>query len=590
LRDVLFTHPDRPEVDDQEGIFWLTRGVSVADLEKDAVIIMEETSRPVGKWRNLQKVYEDSAENHASNYSNTTNASAYPQYTLVEFEGRLPIFRWLKKGVLSWRVLKFFGVDVGVGAPNLEDPKTAQAWAMRLAQIPVWNVAYLTDSDGSIYGSRTDAGTPKTLLRFQPAPGRVPRRSAYIFVYVKDGFYLYGRSINDLGRQLEDAGDEFLNNDLRAISYNGDPTYLIDPMGLARGTADEVAKMLRDGKKCIEIRANKKVADVVQAIELPRVLDLQNTLAMLKTEFEGVTGVTAAVKGQAQAKTLGQDQINMTQSNNLFSRAVLRAAQVLAQLISDMIADILFYTSIPGDDEMDPSERYAEFVKYASRVSGLGASEIEDMLPTLDGLGNEVIIRHPAMPGADKSVLVQQLMQMYQITQGQGFAGPKEFVRGCLELGLYPRADDLIGGNKGMSPEDEQRQMAEGNYRPPDPDEDFVQHMTTHQACMDQLLQKEKSGIPLTESEVLLAHALARHINNTLQLMAQVQQLMQQQNMMSVPQGGGGMMPPGSKEGPSKPQGGTQPQGVQTEQEIASDIQGQANPQPQVPRPVPGGA
>lgn len=578
IKNVLFTHPQCPLMEDQEGVYYISNDVSVVDLEKDAVIITEE-GRAVGKYRNLQQVYDAAGDGNVQSL-NGKNASAYPQYTLVEFEGRLPIFHWLRKGVLSWRVLKFFGVDVGKGQPDLNDPKQARAWATRLSQIPVWNVAYLTDANGYL-----GDGAPQVLLRFSPAPGRVPRRSGYVFINVSSGKSIYGLSTNDLGRKLEDSADEYLNNDLRAVAFNADPTYFVDPQALYNDGVDKVGTMLRDGKQIVQIKpgAGKTVGDAVYPIQLPRVVDVLDIIGLLKSSFEDCTGITSAVKGMTNAKTLGQDKINLNQSQTLFSRIVLRAAQTIAELITDMISDVLFYTSIPGKapDDMTFAEKYAPFVDYASRVSGVPPSEIEKMLPTMDGLENEIIVTHPAQPGADKTVLVQLMMQIYGITQGQGFADPKSFVKACVDL-VYPRQDSLfVADEGGMEPTDEERMLAQGNYIPPRMDEDFQKHIITHQTRLAELAQPRLNGTP-SETDRLLLEQLTTHLDDTMQLFGLVQQmqaLTQAAQQQPAPQS------TGSKEGPSKkPQ-----EGLQTESEMASDMQGKANPQPPTPEPIPGG-
>jgi hypothetical protein len=595
LPDAYFSHPKRPSIDDQEAVFLISRSVSVADLEQDAVVIIDDSGRAVGKWRNLQQVFDAAAKNeHPSNVYGATNGSAFPQYDLIEAEVRLPILQWLRQGVLSWSILKFFGVDVG-DEPNANDPKSLREWGDKLSRIPVWNVAWLTDaSDARNVYSHTSS-TAQILLQFQPAPGRVPRRSAYLLYYAKSGLDLYGFGVNDLGRQLEDASDAIFNSDLRAVEYNADPAWIVDEQGMGLNI-DEIASALREGKQVLRGRPGMDKSPAFP-MQLPRVQDLQTVLMHLKTAFEGVTGVTSAVKGMANAQTLGQDQINMNQSNMLFNRCILRNAQALAQMMTDMVSDVMFYLQLPLPEAATAAERYAPFVKYAAMVSGVPSSEIEKTLLPKDGVENEIVIAHPAMPGFDMAAMMPNIMNLYQQTAGSGFNGAQKYVSKCLSLMGYSRPEDFTGSNVEMKPLDEERQMITGEYVSPSPNEDFYSHLMQHTARVQELTRESQSG-QMSEDDFTLLQMLEAHVIDTQTLQQQALALQQQQAAMQAaaqPQPVPGISGTGKqgKQGiqgqpgaPSDSQGQPQPSGQGM---TPPDVQGQPAPQMQMPQQIPGG-
>jgi hypothetical protein len=582
LDKVFVSHPNRPEPKDQEGIFWITPNTTIYDLEPDEVVLLQDSGRFVGKWRNLQQVRDGEANKTATSMGYGENGSFAPQYTLVEYEGCLPIAKWVRDGVVTYDLLRFFGVNVGP-KPGQASPEQMTAWANRLSRIAVWNVAYLTSADG--YSSvGTGGGNAEVLLRFQPASGRVPRRSLYKFVYTTDGLNFYGRSINDLGRQIEDAADTLFNSDLWTTHFNANPAKAFDMSGTSNMDEDEVMEALQTPNALVRIKPGAKPDDVLKFFQLPEIPNCQMKIQALRTQFESVTGITAPMKGMATAGTLGQDQINVSQGTTLFNKTILQCAQTLSSLMKQIISDAVYYLTLPAT----VPDRTQFLVDYITRISGLPSSEIEDAIPSVDGLENDIIVRHPTMSGADNSVITQFLIQLWTVTGGMGFSDPKAFAQKCLELQGMRDAEEITGEIAGMQPMDEERQMAQGNWIAPRPDEDFIAHLRQHQARMSQLAGVSMQGGQQNTEDAMLAKLLPMHISKTMELFQSAMQLQQMQQAMAGPQQPQQPGTPGqggSQAGPAAAQQSTPQSGPQ----VAVDVAGKANPQPpSAPSSIPG--
>lgn len=573
IKDVLVSHPKRPEVRDQEGVFWLSSGKTIYDLEPDEVVMVEDSGRFAGKWRNLQQVRDAEAKGFGGDIFgyDYSSASFAPQYDLVEYDGRLPISKWVRDGVATYPILRFFGVNVGPDPGP--DPARITTWANRLSHIPVWNVAYIKGSSGN-------NNSNEILLRFQPAPGRIPRSSLYRFPFSEDGLNFYAHSVNDLGRQMEDAADTLTNANLWTTYFNAHPAKSIDESATVNGDIDEVEEALQTPNAVVKIRPNTPVDSVVKFFQLPVVQEYAANLSIITARYEALTGITGAIKGMAAASTLGQDQMNLSQSTILFNQTVLQCAQVLATLMRQIIADTHYYMTLPSvtPDGQPVLDRNKVFVDYVSRVSGLTPSEIERAEISKDGLENDLIVVHPAMAGADNSVKVQFLIQLWTVTGGMGFSDPMAFVKVCLTLQGIRDADEITKRNTGIEPGDEERIMSQGRWIPPKPDEDFIAHLQQHQATMAGMALAN----PNDADQQMLAESLPMHIQETMKLLQAAVQLQQLQMSMNPQQQQAPGTPgqAGSKKGPNAPH---------TKEAVQSDVQGKSNPQPpSAPSMIPG--
>jgi len=531
LEHVYVSNPDQPEAADQEGVFWLTPKKTLAQLEEDE-IVLQEGRESEGRFRNLEQVRRV-VEEYQTRQMDTTSASVFPTATLVEYEGALPILGWVKRGLLTWRVAKFFGVDVGED-PDPSNEEAVRAWGRRLGRIAHWRVSTLMDWSGAV--SLRDAGqTGEIVLEF--APMRAARNSLYRFGWIQEELRFYMQGVVDLGRRLEDAGDCLRNGDMWAQYYNAHPGKMVDETALVDATQENLDALLNTPDKVLAGRPGRDVRQAVQFFQLPQDVNVEMKIQQLKREFEFLTGVSAAAKGSDTAQgtgTLGEIQINENKSTLEIHNSILDNGSEICRLAKDMLEDVVEALKAPESSGetagTNPGQallgRYRPFVEYASRVSGLAPSEIEEALPTLENLSEEIEFRHPMAAGNDRAALVQMLTTLYQVTGGMGFPDAQSFVRACLEIGGFNRAEDVTQRHEGMDPGDEERLLSQGTWVAPDPREDLLAHLMSHAGALSELQRRIASGQPRPEDPVYELQ-LQQHIGKTVELVRVQVQLAQ---------------------------------------------------------------
>jgi hypothetical protein len=547
LEHVYVSHPKLPEASDQEGVFWLTPDVTLAQLEEDEVIQIPDGRVSGGKFRNLETVRK-MAEDYQTVNSGSSSSSFFPRATLVEYEGALPILGWVKKELLMWRIAKFFGVDVGED-PNPLDKKAVLKWGRKLARITHWRVSYLKDWSG---GVSTSSSTGRILLDFAPITQN--RNSLYKSTWARDGLCFYGLSFPDLAKRLEDAADGIRNSDLWTTYFNAHPSVMVNETGLQDQTIEEVEKLLHTPEKLVKGHG-VNVRDIVQFMQLPVDAEAETKIAVLKQEFEETTMVNGAAKGTDQAPgsgTLGEIQMNSARSTQKLNNVILNNSQELCRLMKDILRDLwMMFKGVrqSANPPINPSTgqpdgllaRMNPFVEYASMVSGLPASDIEKILPSVDELPEEVDFLNPVGIGNDGTVLAQQMMLLFQTTAGAAFPDVVSFARTVLELGGCSRAEDITQSNQGMDPADEERMLAQGTWVAPDPKEDLAAHLMSHTAAMNEAQQRITQGEVRPEDEVYLTQ-LGQHIQQTRELIG----LQLEMTQMAAALGGGAAGQPGN--------------------------------------------
>jgi hypothetical protein len=591
LEHVYVSHPKLPEASDQEGVFWLIPDVTLAQLEEDEIIQTPDGRVSGGKFRNLETVRK-MAEDYQSVNSGSDSSSFFPRATLVEYEGALPILGWVKKELLTWRIARFFGVDVGED-PNPLDEQAVLKWGRKLARITHWRVSYLKDWSG---GVSTSSSTGRILLDFAPLPQN--RNSLYKFGWARDSLKFYQLSFPDLGKRLEDAADGIRNSDLWTTYFNSHPSVVANETGLWDQTIEEVQKLLHTPDALVKGRSGISVRDIVQFMQLPVDVNAEGKIAVLKQEFEETTRVNGAAKGTDKAPgsgTLGEIQMNSARSTQKLNDVILNNSQELCRLMKDILRDLwmMFQRSASQSAGQPASQdgllaRLNPFVEYASMVSGLPPSDIEKILPSVDELPEEVDFVNPVGIGSDRTVTAQLMLNGYQVTAGEAFPDKVTFMRNYLEYGGVARAEDITQSNQGMDPSDEERMLAQGTWVAPDPKEDLAAHLMSHAAAMNEVQQRISQGEVRPEDEVYLAQ-LGQHIQQTLQLIGLQMQMMQMEAEMSGQPDGGAVRQPGTKEGKSKPAGAEKKSGStpvkskngkasqpQKKEAVGSDVIGQA--------------
>jgi len=527
LADVLVSHPDCPQAPDQESIFWLKTRVRLDELEDDEKV--DVGGIQMGKFKNLEQVRRMvGAWQDSQGVDGAANSSFFPTATLAEYEGPLPMLAWVRAKKIDWRMMQFFGVEVGMD-PNPADAEEMEEYGRRLTRIRCWRVAYLTDLESGV--QEPESG--RVVLQFEPMPQREPRNSLYRFPFKQDGLNFYGYSVTDLGRRLEDAADCLRNADLWIAYFNAHPPKVIDASTLVEATVEEAERMASAPDAVIQGKPGADTSRVVTFLRLPEIGNVEERIQALKREFEFTTGVSAAAKGSDQAPgtgTLGEIQINEMKSQLEMQIIVLDAGREFCRLFGDLLEDAVSFMGEEG------------FVKFAMKVTGMAESDIRRILPSIDGLANEVDFKHPLVAGVDRTVLVQQMMALFQMTAGAAFGDPQRFATDVLELMGFSRAEELTHTEPGMAPEDEMGQMEQGNWVEPLMQEDQAVHLQAHLAKAQEITDLSMRGVPLTAEGRNLAGLLPQHVQIT-QGMLSIKQALMMQSQEVEEAGGGGSSP-----------------------------------------------
>jgi len=526
LEDVYVSDLEKAEAGDQEGVFWVTRGATLADLERQEVVFdmdLGGVRQAGGKFRNLDKLREalasrpgaaeTSEEPKPGSDGERTKATVLPSGTLIEYEGALPIYAWVKEGRLDHSIAKFFSAIVGEH-PDPDNAEAVEGWARRLSRITHWKVSYLTE-----WTSRDGKGD-NLLLQLEPDRHKRMRNTLAVFGFDPDGSKFYRNSIADVGRRLEDAADQTLNNEVWTAYYNANPAGVYDLKALQNKSVEEVERLIHTPGALIPSSGGPmgqlRVADVIELLKLPGDANWERRVAHLRFEFQNTVGASAAAQGTDTApgtNTLGEIQINESKSNIQQNQIVLDNARELARVLSLVLEDTIFF--------LGPME----FLRWAERVTGIGASEIARVLPTIDGLEREIEITHPVMAVRDALSLAALLVQCYGVFGREVYPDPKRLAIAVMEGAGYSRAEDLTRAEGVREPEDEQRQMAQGNWCDPSPHEDIENHLATHLAAWRGLQARG----PRTPEEQNLMALLPSHLEATVSLaeaLAQIRQAM----------------------------------------------------------------
>jgi len=567
---VLVTDPGLPESEDQEGVFWLRGGVTLSQLEEEEYLEPPPGANPVfsGKFRNLEVLRQRVAEGYESepgtvgeeNREGHKKVSLSPQFMLVEYEGALPMMALanLHAEVIP-AVCEYFGVDVGM-LPSVGDEDSFMEWTRRLSRVPLWDVAYACSLDG---GASTNEGNQDWhLLRFEPARGKRPHNSLYRFTYDQDNLGFYGRSIVDLGCQLEDVADCILNAQTWTDHFNAHPPVIVNEKTIYQGTFEQVKRALETPGSALPADGRVPPEQAAYFLQLPEIREAGQRIAALKWEFEQTTGASAAAKGTDTARgtgTLGEIQINESKASLQLNDVVEACGEEIARLIRNLIDDVV--DAVPKE----------AFVAWASGISGIPASDVMRVMAHTDLFSEELGVSHPTNSGGDPAVLVTLLLRI-AMAFPQGFDDVKKLVRTLLELSGYPDAESLVESDSSMDPDDEAAQMRQGNWVDPNEGEDFVKHLQAHMAQMSDAQRSAQfaaaGGGGVDQETMNLLELLPQHIQETQTLLQVMIQMLQ---LREAEMGGGSGVGP-TKEGKSAPS--SEPQGSP---QMGSDIRGQAN-------------
>lgn len=515
LPNVLVTNIDRPTASQQSGVFWMTPRTTLEDLEYDEVIWEEadegagDDTRGVllGKYFNLEALRELARKESEANQGKNTLVFS-DEMTKIEFEGPLPIFALVRRGALTPRILRFLGVEVNVEPPAPDDPQELRAWSRAVARIPKWSVSYI------LAAGHTTADAPDRLvIQCEPVRPEKPRHSLYASRYVRDGHRFYGLGVVDLGWELEDAADCLRNSDIWAIYFNSHPARAVNLAALGVDDLAMARKLqIPNELVALQLLPDQSAEGSIATMQLPRV-EMERPIFSITSRFEDVTHTGASAKGTAgQAPDTGTaTEVVSNDAKAVVSRneIVLDAGDEFCRMIRDMIDDALYFLG------------RAEFIKYAARVSGVAESDVEKIMPTIDGLSADITVELPVGAATDPIAMANMLA-----TAAGGFpmAFPDQarVANRFMELVGVPHGEELTDTEPTMSPEDERASMAQGGYVRPKRNDDFFDHIVQH-GQQELALQQGEFG-DLNETELAnLVRLLPMHQDETERLFQVVQ-------------------------------------------------------------------
>jgi len=523
IEDVLFSNPEKPNGEDQEMVWWISRGKTVHDLEADEAVFEETVDEMTGmrtrslvsgkytrlnKLRDLDRNGPTEAVNQmstrtmgmASTSQISGDLSSYPTFNPVDYRGSCPIAFWLDKEMIKPEYLQYHGINVGP-APDRENKPEWNAYLRRISKEKMFYVTYV-DGDASTAGSASDG----TVLQFAKCPYEKPRNELYLFKAYPDGTRAYGFSIADRAYKMEDAADIIMNAGVWTEYFNAYPSTIGDPALFRSNYGDEVQRVFTPLEQ-LQKKAGMKASEMLEVMQLDNGNQKLEWIEYLHNQFNNLIGVTeAAQTGQGAGTTGTLGQLNQEQQ-----AAQRNMDGVIAGIIDEldrMVSDNL--------EMMQDAMGHEEFVQYLERVSGEDSAGIEELLWSVDGLTDEYEVSHPIAFGKDKTVLAQGLLNDFGVIQpaapntynATGTASVLAMLRGLTNTDLFITAPDII-----MEPEDEQDQMKQGNAIKPSPSEtlqQLVQHVTTHEEEMRRLVQGDTDVPP--ENQEMYFELLRKHL------------------------------------------------------------------------------
>ena len=593
IEDVWITNPEMPDAKDQQGVFWVARGMTRADLEKNEATHRLDFSDPFfpirkkdGKYFNLEKLraIEDSSMAYANQSPSESSigeesdrgrgVSGFPKYDLYDYEGALPMQAWAMEGAFDHELAQFFEIDVGIPLPGPGqemDERTKKEFARRLNRIPSFTISYLRDGDSQ------SLGLTELLVAFAPFKAKRRRNSLYGFRYFTDPDEFYGLSINDVGWPLEAAADLLANEQIRLARLSADPPGVYSKRGAKNPVVEEIAKLCRPGGR-MPAEANLKPEDFLKLFEAFEPKDAINVLlSQLKVEYELVTGVSAVSKGLNQSKTATQDQIAQQETQNRLNDVVVGISREARRLIWDVIRDRI---------DMEGLEAYLAF---AMEAAGRSADEIETYIESAESLERDIKIDHPLTTGRDRAVMGQGILN-YKASAPPGLHDEEAVAKLYYATIGIPKSQKLFNAKfKPITPQKEHQHLREGTNVSPNIQEDVLGHEGAHKIELQKAtmeLQAMQSGLMPVSPEDLAAQEayvmkLQFHLMATEQIKPMALQFQMQMAMATAGLGGaqpgGAAVPPGGMN-PGMP--GDQFQVSNAMSANANEVPGQAGAAP----------
>ena len=518
IENLYVSNPNEADPELQEGIFW-TSVVTLLDLRANECVLGKPGKG--GRFRNLEELQNESeAASRLIDEGGYNRASLFPQMGMVEYEGALPFSRFVRDGLFTPELAEVFGVF----GPQGEDDASLIEWGRALERIPVWCVSYISSQATPEFTGVGSSTTGDHLLQCEPCRGIRGRNSLFIGRFHQVGNEFYGQSLAELCNATEKCLDRMLNNYFRTTDFNANPAVFFDFSRVRDMTAADVKKALLTPGEIIPLKPLIQGNDIEKILKYAKLPDIPNVMEMMayfKSVYDQQTGITAMSRGsqgQTDTGTLGELEIMQSQSTQEVDERILAIAQEFSRLFSRIIEDFMFFM---GTGQ--------EMIDYLARVSGMEATRIQKILPSLHPLSEEYRIEHPIQAQQDMAVRATLLMKCMEMFPDV-LTDRAEALRILVEASGMPRiARRLLQTQRLLTPEDEHQQMRVGNYVSPNPMENLMLHLQAHQREQQILASVSQSldpNDPASKELLLEVQALPGHIQETVE-MIQAMQAMQ---------------------------------------------------------------
>lgn len=574
LKNLLVTNLEEPDPRKQEGVFWITPTTNVHKLEENEAtfeaeqvevgfddmnqpVIIDVAKRMSGEFFNLDILRdmegqglvdmpnaESSPRTASTRYESKDAASNFLKYDLIEYEGALPMYRWVTQGLFTWRMARALELDMGMPDPG-DDPIALREFARRLDKISVWKLSYVLPPNDVKSGVFSGLWIQLSISHTHMIPGAEPRNSLYVGGMIEDEDEFYRRSVADRGWRSEDLADCLRAARAWIVYYNAHAAAVIDDEMLE--DKENAARLLEPNKRFhARLDGNKSVKDLIQFLfaQMPEKID--EAIASEEFRHQQSTGVFGANLGDARTEsgTLGEQRDNRAEGEQRMAVTLIGIVMELHRLLRDMLADRHYF--------MDENE----YMDHVRRVAGADADDFAADMFSPEQFWRELRIVFPATLGRNKTVMRAQLQEDVTVFGPFGVMDMAKALEMSQRLGGNQHGDKLVNAQvEPRDPEDEFAALRNGERVQVSPAEDFFMHLQKHQeqlALWDQFdpTRNPQSGVEM-ETWKYVAEQLGQHIQQTMTAaQAAMQAAMQAQGALgSVDGATPPMMGPGGAPG-----------------------------------------
>lgn len=562
---------NRPEM--QEGIFWITRDVTISQLLADQAVYVQQPldedgtstyERVAGKYFNLRYLWERQPVQSYGVYDSTN--WGYSQVVSddevlvrVEYEGKINFRDFVRDDVLTVDILNFFGIRIGMGPPPL-DPKEMDSYKRELgfrASEISWTVGWVVRRDmafgNATYGGIATTWVPTTdgdLVCFDDGRNRKGPNTLYRYPWIDSAGMFLGQGVPRRGMEIEYQANGIANALVNGSMMASNPCVFLDGDSLPPAIIGDVTKEGLVPGKAYNTKVNPE--DVFKPYAVPFDAKGFDTITRMFAWFQQVTEIGPEVKGQDKPSTgtLGELQIDVAAAGVFFARIVLDHARENFRMIRDMLET---YEMIVGREGV---------LRLANKVAPLFAKDFSIHYNSMEQLMDEYALVHPSILGANRVMLFEQMLKLFTAAGTMPnpedptklVMPPDKFVKNMLGIASIREITSWTDVPSKIVPvEDQHRMFAQGNYMSPGVMDPHEVEIPEHLAEIDAVL----AGIVTTGTEdgdIAYLRLLTHHVEEHMQKQMERDVMMQIQGTMTpggAPGGAGdpATMPPDENDG-----------------------------------------